>query len=59
MISNIFTTGKISGSRGGEYEDDVSFEMLRRAVWQKFTDVSKVFAASINRSLTSFLCANM
>jgi hypothetical protein len=29
----------LSGSHGGEYEDDLSSGMLRRVVWQKFTDV--------------------
>jgi hypothetical protein len=30
-------------------EDDLCFGMLRRAVWQKFADVSEVLTASIIR----------
>jgi hypothetical protein len=43
---------KCSGSHGGEYEDDLSSGLLRRVVWQKFTDVSEVLAASIIRTIT-------
>jgi hypothetical protein len=36
----------ISGTHGGEYEDDFS-EMLSRVVLKKLTDVSEVLTASI------------
>jgi hypothetical protein len=38
---NYGNQGEISGSCGGEYEDNSS-GLLRRVVWLKFTDVSKV-----------------
>jgi hypothetical protein len=41
-----FSIGEISGSHGGKYED-IFFGMLRRVVWQKLTDISKVLIASI------------
>jgi hypothetical protein len=35
------SSGEISGPHGGEYEDNSS-ATLRRAVWQKLTDVSGI-----------------
>jgi hypothetical protein len=35
-----------SGSHGSEYEDDLSFGMLRRVVWYIQTDVSEALFAS-------------
>lgn len=32
-------------------KDDCLFRILHRVVWQKFTDVSAVFTASINRTI--------
>jgi hypothetical protein len=43
---------EISDSHGGEYEDGwLPSDLLRLVVWYKFTDVSKVLAASITREL--------
>jgi hypothetical protein len=38
---------EISGSHDGEFEDDLSSEILRRVVWLKLTDVSEVLTASM------------
>jgi hypothetical protein len=42
---------EISGSHGGEYEDYLPCEMLRRVIWWKLNDVSEVLAASIIRAM--------
>jgi hypothetical protein len=46
-LFNYFILGEVSGSDGGEYKDVLCSGMLHRVVWQKFTDVSEVLAASI------------
>jgi hypothetical protein len=43
-------TCEISGSHGGECEDDCS-GILHRVVWYKFTSVSEVLAATIIRAM--------
>jgi hypothetical protein len=48
---------EISGSHGGEYEDDLSAGMLRRVVWYKLVDVSDAFIDSIFMAIfPSSLC---
>lgn len=43
---------ELSGSQRGEYDDDMSYEMMRHLTWQKFIDDSEVLAASIIRAIT-------
>jgi hypothetical protein len=39
-LKDVLHTGEMSGSHGGENEDDLFSGMLRRVVWYKFNHVS-------------------